>query len=203
MRSTLIRLATALLLVPVLVAGVMPAGPANAAAGKIQGTITDKTTGLPVAGACVSLGRTRRCFLEFGSNPGLHTDVNGFYSIDLDSIFAKDGGTWELVFAKEGYVTLLSPAFVSNGGYTYNGQMTARQVTPRASCTDPGPDTGPTLTTTVYLPNITRRLGGPNGFYTPFIIQNTGAANTELEVSFYKFTAGSCVERDLVVGVAP
>jgi hypothetical protein len=197
MRSALIRFAIALLLMPVLVAGVMPATTANAASGKIQGTITDKVTGLPVAGACVMLGRTGKCFLEYAGNPGLHTDAAGFYSIDLDAISANDHGTWELVFAKEGYITLLSPAFVSNGGYTYNGQMTQKQVTPRSSCTDPGPDTGPALTTTVYLPNITRRLGGPNGFYTPFIIQNTGTANTQLEVSFYKFTDGSCVERYL------
>src|SRR5438034_4861160 len=81
--------------------------------------------------------------------------------------------------------------------------MIPKQVTPRASCTDPGPDTGPTLTTTVYLPNITRRLGGPDGFYTPFIIQNTGSTNTELEVSFYKFTDGSCVERYLIFNMAP
>ena len=197
MRSTLIRLAIALLLIPVLVAGVMPAHPAAAASGKIQGTITDKTTGLPVAGACVMLGRTGRCFLEFGTNPGLHTDAAGFYSIDLDAILAQDHGSWELIITKDGYQTLFSGVFVSNGGYTYNGQMIPKQVTPRASCTDPGPDTGPTLTTTVYLPNITRRLGGPNGFYTPFIIQNTGTGNTQLEVSFYKFTDGSCVERYL------
>src|SRR2546430_9861515 len=81
MRSTLIRLAIALLLIPVLVAGVMPAHPAAAASGKIQGTITDKTTGLPVAGACVMLGRTGRCFLEFGTNPGLHTDAAGVHFI--------------------------------------------------------------------------------------------------------------------------
>src|SRR5256886_7551825 len=203
MRSTLIRLAIALLLIPVLVAGVMPAHPAAAASGKIQGTIGDKTTGIPASGACVMPGRTGRCFLEFGPNPGLHTDAAGFYSIDLDAILAQDHGSWELIITKDGYQTLFSGVFVSNGGYTYNGQMIPKQVTPRASCTDPGPDTGPTLTTTVYLPNITRRLGGPNGFYTPFIIQNTGTANTELEVSFYKFTDGSCVERYLVFGMAP
>src|SRR5439155_7409609 len=59
------------------------------------------------------------------------------------------------------------------------------------------------VTSTVYLPNITRRLGGPDGFYTPFIIQNTGSTNTELEVSFYKFTDGSCVERYLIFNMAP
>src|SRR5688572_16706186 len=101
MRSRLFRLAAILALVPVLLAGVMPAAPAVAAAGKIQGTMTDKATGLPVAGACVMLGRTGRCFLQFGSNPGLHTDAAGFYSIDLDAISANDGGQWELVFAKE------------------------------------------------------------------------------------------------------
>ncbi|MEK6206402.1 MAG: hypothetical protein AABM32_02065 [Chloroflexota bacterium] len=204
MRSRLFRFAATLVLaLPVLVAGVMPASPAAAAAGKIQGTITDKTTGLPVAGACVTLGRTGQCFLAFGSYPGLHTNAAGFYLIDLDAISANDGGQWELVFSKEGYLTLLSPVFTSNGGYTYNGQMTAKQITPRASCTDPGPDTGPALTTTVYLPNITRRLGGPTGFYTPFIIQNTGTAATLLEVSFYKFTDGTCVSRFQVFNLQP
>jgi hypothetical protein len=203
MRSRLMRLAATLLLVPALVAGVFPASPATAAAGKIQGTMTDKVTGLPVAGLCVQLGRTGKCFLAFGSNPGLHTDANGFYMIDLDAINANDGGQWELVFSKEGYVTHLSPVFTSNGGFVYNGQMVPKQITPRASCTDPGPDTGPTLTTTVYLPNITRRLGGPDGFYTPFIIQNTGAGPTLLEVSFYMFTDGSCVSRFQVFGLQP
>src|SRR5438093_4517422 len=47
------------------------------------------------------------------------------------------------------------------------------------------------------------RISGPDGFYTPFIIQNTGSTNTELEVSFYKFTDGSCVERYLIFGMAP
>src|SRR5207237_314326 len=78
-------------------------------------------------------------------------------------------------------------------------------IGPRATCTDPGTSNPnpPAVTTTVYLPNHTRTLGDPDGFYTPFIIQNTGTANTELEVSFYKFTDGTCVERYLVFGVAP
>src|SRR5204862_6068526 len=78
-------------------------------------------------------------------------------------------------------------------------------VGPRSSRPDPG--TGnpnpPAVTSTVYLPDITRTLGGTDGFYTPFIIQNTGTANPELEVSFYKFTDGTCVERYLVFGMAP
>ncbi len=58
-------------------------------------------------------------------------------------------------------------------------------------------------TSTVYLPNVTRRLGGPDGFYTPFIIQNTGSLTTELEVTFYKFSDGTCVQQYRVPSLAP
>ncbi len=61
----------------------------------------------------------------------------------------------------------------------------------------------PPVTSTVYLPNITRKLGGPTGFYTPFIIQNTGAAETQLEVTFYRFSDGTCMEQYLVSNLAP
>ena len=55
MRSRLIRFVTtvAFLVPALLVAG--PAAPAAASAGKIQGTITNKSTGAPVADACVTL----------------------------------------------------------------------------------------------------------------------------------------------------
>ena len=45
-------------------------------------------------------------------------------------------------------------------------------------------------TATVYLPNITRRLGGPNGWNTPFYVQNAGSAATAIEASFYFFDTG-------------
>jgi hypothetical protein len=54
----------------------------------------------------------------------------------------------------------------------------------------------------VYLPNITRLLGGPTGWNTPFIIQNTGTTGANIEVSFYKFSDGSCVSRLNVTGLA-
>ncbi|HEV8537144.1 MAG TPA: hypothetical protein VGR87_15680 [Candidatus Limnocylindria bacterium] len=203
MRSTLIRLAASLVLVVPVFLAAIPAAPAAAAAGKIQGTITSKATGQPLANVCVTLGPPIKCFGAFGSNPGLHTNVAGFYMIDLDALAANDGGTWDLYFLLDGYKTLYSGKFVSNGGFTYNGQMEVKPIVPRASCTDPGPETGPALTTTVYLPNITRRLGGPDGFYTPFIVQNTGALTTLLEVSFYKFTDGSCVSRYQVFSLPP
>ena len=145
MRSRLIRLfATVTLLLPVLLA-VMPAAPAAAAAGKIQGTITSKLTGQPVADACVTLGPPVRCFGAFGSNPGLHTNSAGFYVIDLDALSALDGGMWELYFMKDGYTMLYSGKFTSNGGYTYNGQMLAGTTPPPpASCsTSVGPGIAP------------------------------------------------------------
>src|SRR5207248_6511151 len=116
---------------------------------------------------------------------------------------------------KPGYgTTPTNTSFMTAAGYPSDSNpanvpnpflLVKQVVGPRATCTDPG--TGnpnpPAVTSTVYLPNITRRLGGPDGFYTPFIIQNTGSTNTELEVSFYKFTDGSCVERYLIFNMAP
>ena len=50
-----------------------------------------------------------------------------------------------------------------------------------------------TPTTTIYLPNITKTLGGAGGWVTPFIVQNVGTASTTLEVSFYRFSDGGLV----------
>src|SRR5438552_9012457 len=46
-------------------------------------------------------------------------------------------------------------------------------------------NTSGAATSTNYLPNVTKTLGGPSGFQTPFIVQNTGTLATTLEVSFY------------------
>src|SRR2546428_11987305 len=50
-----------------------------------------------------------------------------------------------------------------------------------------------TPTSSAYLPNITKSLGGPTGWVTPFIVQNVGTASTDLQVSFYRFSDGSLV----------
>ena len=57
--------------------------------------------------------------------------------------------------------------------------------------------------TTVYLPNITRMLGGPDGWQTPFIVQNVGAVATDVTMSFYAFADGSLVKTRNVNGLAP
>jgi hypothetical protein len=60
-----------------------------------------------------------------------------------------------------------------------------------------------TPTSSAYLPNITKTLGGPSGFYTPFIVQNVGTASTDLQVSFYRFSDGSLVTCRKITGVGP
>ena len=58
-------------------------------------------------------------------------------------------------------------------------------------------------TSSAYLPNITKTLGGPSGFYTPFIVQNVGTTPTDLQVSFYRFGDGSLVACRKISGLRP
>src|SRR6267143_997689 len=126
MRSRLIRLvASVALMLPALLAA-FPAAPAAAAAGRIQGTITNKVTGQPVADACVTLGPPVVCFGAFGSNPGLHTNASG-------------------------YTMLYSGKFTSNGGYTFSGQMLPTGLTPPPGPCLPG--TGPGIAPPAGVPS--------------------------------------------------
>src|SRR5437762_5381772 len=210
MSSTLLRRAatSSLLVLCLLLTLALPATPAAAMTGTITGKLADSVTKAPIQGAEVYLGIP-------GAYIRAHTAVDGSFTIDLSPIQYNPSTPWQVYFVKPGYVTTpTNKFFMTTSGYVFGSDpanvpnpfpLVKLVVGPRSSCTDAG--TGnpnpPAVTSTVYLPNITRRLGGPNGFYTPFIIQNTGAANTELEVSFYKFTDGSCVERYLVFGMAP
>ena len=67
-----------------------------------------------------------------------------------------------------------------------------------AFCEDPR---GPV--SSVYIPNVTKTLGGPSGWTTPFIIQNIGTASTDLEVRFHRFGAGGIAACRNVHGLAP
>jgi len=58
-------------------------------------------------------------------------------------------------------------------------------------------------TRTIYLPNITKTLGGASGWVTPFIVQNVGVAPTDLEVSFYRFSDGALVTCRRVAALQP
>src|SRR6266542_3226619 len=62
----------------------------------------------------------------------------------------------------------------------------------------------PALTpTTVYLPNITKMLGGPTGWQTPFIVQNIASENVDLDISFYSFADGSLVASRHIAALKP
>src|SRR3989475_1073490 len=210
MSSTLLRrvVTPTLVVLSLLLALAIPATPAAAMTGTITGKVVDSVTKLPIQSVDLYLGIP-------GAFVWARTAADGSFSIDLTPVTYNPSTPWQVYFVKSGYVTVpTNKFFMTSSGYVFGSDPTnvpnpfplvKQLIGPRSSCTDPG--TGnpspPALTSTVYLPNITRRLGGPTGFYTPFIIQNTGAANTELEVSFYKFTDGSCVERYLVFGMAP
>ena len=84
---------------------------------------------------------------------------------------------------------------VPAAGIQSSGKFGVADTCPVANQTAP--------TQTVYLPNITKTLGGATGWVTPFIVQNTGTIGTTLEVSFYKFSDGSCVARRTVLLLAP
>ncbi len=58
-------------------------------------------------------------------------------------------------------------------------------------------------TTTIFLPNITKMLGGPAGWVTPFIVQNVGVKKATLEVSFFRFSDGGLVACRRVDNLAP
>jgi hypothetical protein len=58
-------------------------------------------------------------------------------------------------------------------------------------------------TTTIYLPNIVKMLGGPDGWNTPFIVQNVGTAPTDVTMEFYRFSDSSLARARTVTGLKP
>src|SRR3954469_1232157 len=205
----LARLLAALL----LLLGVISTGSTAAAADpllSISGTVRDSVTQTPIKDVCITVGPPIRCWLGFGTNPGLHTDAAGNFRVDLPE-GTSGGGTWDLYFVCDamcvatnpsGYQTAYSGKFVVSGPYSVGNIMMVKSPTPPAPGACVAANTA-TATSTVYLPNITRLLGGPSGWNTPFIIQNTGTTGANLEVSFYKFSDGSCVSRLTVTALKP
>src|SRR2546421_1281816 len=98
-------------------------------------------------------------------------------------------------------LTATAPAAAAQSPSVDNGALTPTAISPAADVCPTASQTAPMQT--VYLPNITKTLGGPAGWVTPFTVQNTGSAATSLEVSFYRFSDGSCVARRAVSTLAP
>jgi len=185
MRENMTKTLRAIAIAAVLIAtGLLTAAPAAASDASLGGTVRERVGGSPIAGVCVKLNPSAPVCAAV-------TDINGAYFIDLSG--APNGVLWDIQFSKPGYQTGRDIVIV-NGPTTDNFTMV------RPPCADPRAGT-PTMS--VYLPNITKTLGGPTGFLTPFIVQNTGSANTDLEVSFYAFSDGSCVTRRSVLALKP
>jgi hypothetical protein len=166
----------------------LSAAPAAADHSRISGHVTDASNGQALADVCVTLGPPITCYT--------HTDGNGFYLIDLAALAAPDGLQWDMYFLKEGFPTAYSGKFVVNGPVVFDQKL----GTPPVAC---APARAGSPTATVYLPNITKTLGGPDGWQTPFIVQNVGGTSTEIEVSFYRFDNGACVARLFRAALTP
>jgi hypothetical protein len=176
----------AVLCVAVLVAGLNGLStPAAAANFVVQGTLLDVGNNLPISGACVSLGPPTYCIAA--------TDANGYYRFEVPP---SNTIQYDMYWSKEGYQLGYS------GPFTVDGTATLKNwLFPGAgNC----PHGGGSPNTTVYLPNITKTLGGPNGFYTPFIIQNVSIGTiTSLHIDLYRFSDGALLATRDVCAVKP
>src|SRR2546427_104784 len=133
--------------------------PASANHGTLSGTVTDISTGQPVANVCVTIGPPVRC--------ATNTKADGTYFVDLAG--APDGLKWDLAFFISGVKKADFPGTVVNGPTVVNAQIDASGFVTPPAC---GPLNAATPTATNYLPNITKTLGGSTGWQTPFIVQN-------------------------------
>ncbi len=170
-------------LVVVAVAG--GARPAAAATAYLDGFITSQATGAPLANVCVTLGPPVLCTTA--------TDADGYYKIDG---FVPGPTFWVVYYNKEGYSRFEAHNVQIDAGNTrLNWQLTLGTAT----CARPEQPN-----TTVYLPNITKTLGGPSGWYTPFIVQNTNRFSiTSLRLDFYSFSSGVLVAHRDICALKP
>src|SRR3989442_2521933 len=156
--------------------------PASANHGSLSGTVTDTSSGAVVANVCVTIGPPVRC--------ATMTKADGTWFVDLAG--APDGLQWDVRFLLGGQIKAEFLGTVVNGPTVVNAQINATGFVTPPAC---GAPNAATPTATNYLPNITKTLCGPTGWQTPFIVQNSGAVSTTLEVSWYKFADGSCAKR--------
>lgn len=177
------------------------AQPANATHGRVFGVVTNATTGAPIDGVCVALEPPITCTTT--------TNAAGQYSLNF-SIPDGLGLKFAINFLKSGQYQPEQRRDIPGDVET---QLNIA-MTPVAGATPPPSPTPPptsgcaaqssaALTKTVYLPNITKTLGGADGWQTPFIVQNTGAVATDLEVTFNSFATGACVLRKTRAALQP
>src|SRR2546422_8021922 len=180
---TLMRFISPLLATALIAASLfVSATPAFAVEPSLSGTVTDTNTGQPVGNVGVTIGPPVRCATT--------TKADGTWFVDMTG--APNGLAWDLAFFINGVKKADFPGTVVNGPTVVNAQIDATGFVTPPAC---GALNAATPTATNYLPNITKTLGGPTGWQTPFIVQNSGTVSTTLEVSWYKFADGSCAKR--------
>src|SRR6267378_380413 len=200
MLATLIRIAaTGLLALSLLIPYTTPAAGMT---GTITGKVIDSVSGQGIFDVHLYLGIP-------GAFIWAHSAADGSFTIDLTPIQYNPQTQWQVYFVKDGYVIVPTNKFtMTTSGYVFGSDPSnvpaafplVKQAGPPGPCDT---NVGGTLTQTLYLPNITKNLGGPTGWYTPFIVQNTGTTSTNLEVSFYLFSDGTCVARSVVANLLP
>src|SRR5262245_7450261 len=148
-----------------------PASPAGAAGLTISGKVTDSVTKAPIPFVCITVGVPGQfCWTT--------TNASGDYFIDLAAQAAQPGQLWELFFIKGGY-SLQSQKVTVNGNETLNASLVPNgqpsSTAPPPDCSqgfvpgcslNPPPTTPPGPSYKVYLPNITKTLGGASGWHT-------------------------------------
>lgn len=182
-----------------LVAFAILAGPALTAAApargftfyNVRGHVTDTNTGLGLSGVCIILRPPDEC-----RDTDFKTDAFGNWG----PAPLVSGSSWDIYYVLPGYVIGhdFVPASQETDIFLESKIAQVGAPPPPAPCDTPG-----SSTQSVYLPNITKTLGGPTGWNTPFIVQNVGTAPTTLEVSYYAFTDGRLVACRKVASVAP
>src|SRR5438105_3204911 len=179
-------LAAALSLAVIIAPALIQSTPAYAVEPSMFGTVLDVNSHLPVNNVCVTVGPPVRC--------ATNTKADGTWSLDMTG--APNGIQWDVRLLLGGQikaeflgVTVTGPTQVPAGGPALIDATGF--VTPPAC----GAANTATPTATSYLPNITKTLGGPTGWQTPFIVQNSGTLQTTLEISWYKFADGTCAKR--------
>src|SRR5213593_1299227 len=159
--------------------------------GTITGKVVDSVTMQGIFDAHIYLGIP-------GGFIWAHSAADGSFTIDLTPIQYNPTTPWQVYFVKDGYVTAPTNKFtMTTSGYVFGSEpanvpaafpIVKQLVGPRSSCNDTtGLQPPPTLTAAVFPPDITGNLGGEGGLVTAVNGQDTGAATTMLEVTFYKF----------------
>src|SRR5262249_39359685 len=138
----------------------------------------------------ITLGPPIRCWTA--------TNAQGQYLIDLTDI-GPTGQTWDMYFMRGGYdaqkvTVVVNKLETKDVSLARSPGVNATPSVPTPpNLVQPPVGQAPVGSYTVYLPNITKTLGGPTGWHTPFIVQNVGTANASLVVNFYSFADGSLV----------